>query len=60
MAIEETKQDLKERAMVKKQAGQNERQKKHRAKMVQKEIVTGIWDNDGNMKKKQKVGEISV
>jgi hypothetical protein len=59
-AIEETKRDLEERAVIKKRAGQNERQQKHRAKMVQKEIARGIRDDDGNMKKKQKVGEICV
>ena len=60
MAIEETKWDLEERAVVKKQAGQNKRQKKHKAKMVQKEIMTGIRDDDENVKKEQKVSEISV
>lgn len=57
MAIEETKQDLKERALIKKRAGQNERQKKHWAKMVEKEIVKGIRDDDGEVRKKQKVSE---
>jgi len=42
------------------QAGQNERQQKHRAKMVQKEITSSIRDNNRNKKKKQKVSEISV
>jgi hypothetical protein len=60
VVIEEIKQDLEERALVKKQARQNKRQKRHRAKTVQKEIVEGIRDDDGRMKKKQKVSEISI
>jgi hypothetical protein len=60
IAIEETKRKLEEGALVKKRAGQNERQKKHRAKMVEEEIVEGIRDDNGKIKKKQKVSEISV
>jgi hypothetical protein len=60
VAIEETKRDLEERALVKKRAGQNERQKKHRAKMVEKEIAKGIRDDDGKIRKKRNISEISV
>jgi hypothetical protein len=60
VAIQETKSDLDKRALITKQAVQNERQKKHQAKMVQKEIVKWIRDNNGKVKKKQKVSETSV
>lgn len=60
VAIEETKRDLKEGALVKKRAWQNKRQKKCRARTVQREIAKGIRDNDGKMKKKRKVSDQST
>lgn len=43
--------------LVRNQAMQNKRQKKHQAKLVQKEIVKGFRDNERKVKKKQKVGK---
>lgn len=60
MAVEETKRDLAKRALIAKHAGQNERQKKHREKAVQKEILEGLRDESGKMKKKQKVSDIDL
>jgi len=60
VAIQETKWDSDKRALVTKRVVQNERQKKRQAKMVQKEIAKGIRDDDGKVKKKQKVSETSI
>jgi hypothetical protein len=60
VAIEEIKRDSEERALIEKQAGQNKRQKKCWEKTVQKEIVEGVRDDSGKIKKKQKVGQIGV
>jgi len=57
IAIEEIKLDMEERVLVRNRAMQNKRQKKRRAKLVQKEIAEGFRDDNGKVKKKQKVGK---